>query len=279
MPSSAEWWSIDGESLHQYGWSVATVGGSRYDLPARRGENIRVAYRPGALHRPKLADQRVVQLIMWLTGTDPATGGAVADPTLRWNDSWDFLRRLVWKPDGAQVTLTRRWRLTVDGAPTLVEASALAEIADSMAPAMTGRTRSDFTMTLLLADPYYYGGQVTTPIPLDTPTSVVNRGHDIAAHNGVQVDLIGPLTNPRLTNSTPNPDVWVQLDTVPAGQTVTLDVGAFTATRSDGANVINDIVHSGSRWWMGLLSGANTLTLTADSGTGSAVLRHQPPYV
>ena len=46
-----EYWSIDGVSLHQFGWSVATVGGSRYDLPPLRGDNVMIAYRPGSVHR------------------------------------------------------------------------------------------------------------------------------------------------------------------------------------------------------------------------------------
>ena len=41
--NTEEWWDINGVSLHQYGWSVTTVGGSRYDLPPRRGENMTMA--------------------------------------------------------------------------------------------------------------------------------------------------------------------------------------------------------------------------------------------
>ncbi len=153
--STEEYWSIDGVSLSQFGWAVTTVGGSRYDLPTRRGENRVFAYRPGAVHRPKLPDARVIELVMWVTGTDPATGAQVADPRLRWNDSWDTLRRLVWKPNGAQVTLTRRWFLTVSGSPTLVTADAQAEVVDSMAPTTTGWPRRPFTLSLLLADSYF----------------------------------------------------------------------------------------------------------------------------
>jgi hypothetical protein len=275
LNSTEEYWSLNGVSLHQFGWSVATVGGSRYDLPPRRGGNTTYAYRPGQVHRGKLADSRTITLLMWVTGTDPGTGAPTGDTTLAFNDSWDFLRRLVWKPGGAQVTLTRRWFLTVGGVKTLVVADAQAEIADAMTPTMTGRARADFSMNLLLADPYFYGPQVSVELASGQSATVDNPGHDLAGHAGLQVDLIGG-TNPRLTNATPAPPVWVQYTGSPGG-TLTLDTGRFTANRaSDGANLIGGVSHGGARHWMALLPGANQLSLT---GGGSAQLRFRPPYV
>lgn len=279
--STDEYWSIDGTSLSQYGWSVATVGGSRYDVPTRRGEDIRLAYRPGELHRNKIPEPRVISLIMWMTGTTPGTGAAVSDPTLQWNDNWDTLRRLLYKPGGGQVTLTRRWKLTIGGTPTVLAADALAELASALAPKMTGRTRVEFTVDLLLADPFFYGTQETETFALSTPNTVTNVGHDVAGHNNMEIDFVGPLTNPRLTNGTANPDVWVQYTgTVSSGQTLRLSVPNFTAARvSDSANLIAGISHSGTRYWMGLLPGDNLLELTASSGSGSAELRYRPPYI
>lgn len=420
MPSSDEYWMIDGVSLHEYGWSVSTIGGSRYDLPPLRGEDIQLAYRPGKVHRPKYPDSRTVELVMWVAGVDPATGNQVTDARLRWNDSWDFLRRLVWKPNGGQVTLTRRWFLTVDGVQTLVAADAQAQIADAMAPTMTGRHRADFTMTLLLADPYFYGDQIVQPLGLGSVTTVTNPGNDAAAYTNVQIDLMGPLTNPKVTNTSAAPNVWVQyVGIIPAGQVLRLDIGTYSAVQgsmvtptppvttsmyaiangmyvcadsagtaplianrssvgawetfdiqdaggglvalkahannlyvtaeaagtanliaraasiglwetfrlivnNDGTctlqsqangkyvtaenagaqplianrdaigqwekfqftdpafaagNVVGDIVHAGARSWMGLLPGDNQVTLSADSGSGSGILRFRPPYV
>ncbi len=278
--STDEYWSIDGTSLHQYGWSVATVGGSRYDLPTRRGDNITLAYRQGAVHRRKPADQRTINLIMWVTGMDPATGNSTADHRLRFNDSWDFLRRLVWKPRGAQVTLTRRWWLTVGGVKTLVTADAQAEVVDNMAPTMTGRHRADFTMSLLLADPYFYGPELTATINAGATVTVTNTGHDIAAFGALDVEFVGPLTAPKLTNTTPAPDVWLQYSrAVATGQSVLCSVPTFQAyNTSTNANEIGYISHGGDHYWMGLEIGANSLTLTA-TGSGHAVVRYRTPYV
>lgn len=269
--NTQEWWDIDGVSLHQYGWSVSTIGGARYDLPPRKGSNIGFAYRQGQVHRPKLPDSRTIDLQMWLTGMDPATGAAPADQILQWNDSWDFLRRVVWQPLGAEVALTRRWLLTQNGTPGILTATAQAELADTMAPSMTGRTRAEFTMSFLLADPYFYGAEQTASI--GGSTTVNNPGHDTASQTNFTVELTG--TNPRLTNSTANPPVWVQYTgTIPG--TLILDVGAYTALTTGGTNLINGITHSGARHWMGLLPGNNTLSF---SGSGSALVRFRPPYV
>lgn len=264
MPSSPEYWDIDGVSLHEYGWSVTTFGGSRYDLPPRRGENIKFAYRPGAIHRNKLADSRTIELVMFVAGSVPATGAATGDPLLAFNDSWDFLRRLVWRADGSQVALTRRWFLTVGGVKTLVAATAKAEIADTMTPTMTGRTRADFSMSLLLADPFFYGAEITTVI--SGSGTVVNPGHDLAAHANMQIDLSA---GARLTNTSVTPNVWVQ--STGGG---TLDVGAFTAFNG-ATNVVGGVTHSGARRWMVLVPGNNNLTVTG----GSATIRFRPPYI
>lgn len=276
-----EYWSIDGVSLHQFGWSVATVGGSRYDLPPRRGDNITLAYMPGQRHRPKLPDSRIINLIMWVTGTDPATGNPTGNPRLAWNDNWDTLRRLVWRPNGAQVELTRRWELTVNGTPTIVQASAMAEVHDTMSPTMTGRHRADFTMTLLLADPYFYGTQQEYTIDVDDSVTVNNPGHDIAGYNHCEITFVGPLTDPKLTNTTASPDVWVRFNgTIADGDSVRLDVANFTATSvSDETNHIGKISYSGSKFWTALLPGSNNLAFDASDGTGSAIVRFRPPYV
>jgi len=300
--NTAEWWDIDGTSLHQYGWSVTTIGGARYDLPPRRGSNVKVAYAPGQRFVPKQPDSRVITLAMFLTGMDPATGAQTGNEILRWNDSWDFLRRLLWRVEGRQFDLTRRQLLTINGTPGILVTTGQGEFSGGMQPSMTGRTRAEFTMDILMASPYFWGNETTTILPWDGPTSVVNPGHDLAGPGGnLQVTMTGPLTNPRITNATPTPEVWVRYDgTIADGVTVTFDVPTYTATDSTGATVTNKVFSSGARWWMGLLppdpggsSGGNLLTLTSDDtfppynpangniitgvGHGSVVFR--PPYV
>lgn len=304
MPNTDEFWSINGTSLHEYCWSIATVGGSRYNLPPRRGENVTLARRPGQIHKNKVADARPMSLLMWVAGMH-ADGRPGDDQTLQWNDNWDALRRLVWTVEGRQFTLTRRWRLTqptldpevagdpglLPPGPQIVVADALAEVI-SMDPSMTGRTRADFEMQLLLASPYFYGSQITVPLNVGVPRKVYNPGHDIAAYGYLEIEFKGPLTNPRLWNTSVSPEVWVQFNgTIPNGITLRLNVDTyqlwtdavyidiFPAPPGAFKPYLDNISHYGSEYWMGLQPGLNTITLTASSGTGTATLRYRPPYV
>lgn len=318
--NTAEYWSIadlanqNEVSLHQWGWSVTTVGGSRYDLPPRRGSDIVTAYRPGAIHRRKLPDSRPITLVMFMVGWDPATGQAPPDQRLQWNDNWDELRRLVYRNHllgDQRFRLYRRWFLTAPTLPTartssydgciqgdpgvpipgprLVTAFGVAEMVGTMAPTMTGRFRSDFQLDFNLSDPFFYGDHVVARINRPAPTYIWNDGHDVAATGYIQVDFIGPLNRPKLTNVSSDPNSHVYYNGyIPAGQMVRLIINKFTAEQmdvdgtGDRENVIGKISNYGSRWWCNLLPGSNKFTLESapDSeayGYVNIAFRH--PYV
>lgn len=315
--NTEEWWSIGGTSLHQYGWSVTTVGGSRYDVPPRRGSNMAVAYRPGQFHRRKLPDQRTITLVMFMVGADPANGPGsgfipstqttVSDQVVQWNDNWDFLRRLVYENYLAdnRITLTRRWRLTAPTFPTtrtgdtiiagdpgtptsaqsrIVVASTYAEMTGQMQPTMTGRTRADFQMDFTLADPYFYGAQQQLTMNPGDLTYVWNDGHDVAATAGLAIDFVGPLTNPVLRNNAVSPGIHLGYNgTIASGQTVSINVGRYSATQhttstTTGTNRIANIVATGAESWFALLPQTNKLTFAA-TGSGHALIKWQPPYI
>lgn len=308
--SSPEWWSIidtDGSeiSLHQWGYSVTTVGGSRYDLPPRRGSDMTMAYRPGQIHRRKLPDARPMSLVMFMVGWDPATGDAPPDQRLQWNDNWDQLRRLVYRnslADDQRVKLTRRWFLTApefgttrqtdeciqgdpgvpaSGQARLLKAFAWAEMTGTMDPAMTGRFRSDFQLDFTLADPYFYGDTVTVDMRPGDVVHVWNDGHDVAASGYLQVDFYGSLTNPRITNYSTEPDSWVQFNgAISSSSQIEMVINRFQCV-DVGAHVnkIGKVTSYGARFWVNLLPGANKIGFLASSGSGHAVLTFRPPYV
>lgn len=329
--NTEEWWSItapDGTavSLHQYGWSVTTVGGSRYDLPPRRGTNLSLAYRPGQIQRRKLPDARPITLLMFMVGFPPGLASAVGqnpvpiDQRTQWNDNWDTLRRLVYRNSlhSGLVTLTRRWRLTAPEFPNsrngqdvvinsdpgtppgnvsrILIASAQAEMTGNMAPTMTGRFRSDFQLDFTLPDPYFYGSTVTAPVNKSQTIYVWNDGHEVAAHNNMEVRFVGPLTKPTLVNQSVSPENRVYYNgTIRAGKTVTLNIGRYTAVEHNSDddpiatatnNKIGQVSSAGARLWFNMLPGANKLRLGAvsDSQSGSsqqghAEVRFRPPYV
>ncbi len=287
-----EWWDIDGVSLHRPGWNVSTLGG-RFNVPPLRGNDQTFAYVPGEEWREKLPASRNITLNMWTQGVDSTTGAYDVDQRRKWNDNWRFLTNLFWTPD-RQILVTRRWLLS-DGndAPYIQTAEALAQYVGGLEPSMTGRTRSTFAVELKLHDPFFYGAQTDTQVNVGSTVTIHNPGDAVAAYRNLYVFLVGPLTNPVLRNNTPNPDVWVKYaGSITAGQVIRLDIEKFTAFAADPEftvpespndpppmNRLGYISHSGSPTYMGLLKKNNSLTLTADSGTGHAIVRFRPPYL
>ena len=275
MSTTIEYWDVNGTSLHTLAWNIETLQG-RSRVPLLRGDNSVVTYRPGSIWRAKAPDSRVLSLAMWVLGcnTDgsaPSSGSARA----KFNDNRDQLVRLFYSPD-AQLSLTKRW-ITSTGLKTAI---AQAELVSDMDTAMMGRDGAQFVVDLRLADPYFYGvSQNSGNIAVSTPLVVNNPG--MAKVVAMTVRFTGSLTNPKLTNATPNPDVWVQYTGVisTGSDYVQLDTDQFTAVDDAAANVIGDITHAGSREWMVLAPGDNTLTLTASAGTGTALVTFQPPYI
>lgn len=279
MPSSSsEYWDIDGTSLHQLGWSVSTLEG-RFNVPPLRGSDVQFANVEGEAFRAKVPGTRTISLAMWLTGSNPATGIPTSDPLLAWNDNWHTLINLFWTPR-RQVQLTRRWWLTVGGTKTLVTATAEAQYLSGLEPSMTGRHRATFTVDLKLTKPFFFGPEIATTVAAGSTVSITNPGDWNAVDRFVSVDLVGDLTNPVLTNSSPEPSVVVSYGhTITGGQTITLDVEQFTALSNIGTNRINYVSHSGDQRWFGLQKGVNSVHLDGGGGSGHAVVRFRPPYL
>lgn len=102
------------------------------------------------------------------------------------------------------------------------------------------------------------GGYIFAPSTGGGPVTVTVNGVDDA--NPVW-HVIGPATNPTLTNSTTG-EALVWNGTVPSGQELIIDMGAQTATM-EGANVFEFV--SGS--WVTLAPGTNRISYTAANTT------------
>lgn len=276
--TTSEVWDIDGVPLNTYCWNIKSFGGSRQSLPKLRGDNRQLPFKPGRRHlRNKLPDSKVITLAMWVAGVDPDTGKpSTVDQIIQWNDNWDSLRRAVWKP-GLQLDLTKRWWRNAT-APELITATAQAELAGDMEPSMTGRSRADFAIDFLLADPFFYGDLQTITVPLNVDFAIDNPGDSRVMHNFFSVDFQGQLVNPTLLNKTN--DVWMQVNTlISQGTSVSTNIASFNATRStDGTSIASAITQGGARHWMSLESGTNVMRLTS-TGTGAAVVTFRPAYV
>jgi hypothetical protein len=185
---------------------------------------------------------------------------------------------LFWSPD-EQLTLTRRWWENA-GTPVLRTATAKCELAGTMDPTMTGRTRADFAVDLLLSDPYFYGPEISADLTTGGTTIVTNPG-DIPVWSTINMTLNGELTSPVITNQTAEPEVWMRINTAVIDDPINISVGDFTVINSfDDSNLTGSVTHSGFRAWMKLLPGNNTLKLTSTGvGTGDVELTFKPAYL
>lgn len=277
-----EYWDVqwtDGQwyNLHQFAYHVETIYGSRTNVPRLRGSNVAVYGRPGRLHQPKMADQRTIALRGWVSDRDPDDKpypSGICGEGL--NTNWRMIRRLLWRENGEQFNLRRRW---YDESGAVISAVAKVEYAGGLELTDHVGEAGRWTCDLNLSDPYFYGDVETVTLTRNTPKVLTNIG-DVPVFQ-MTLDFQNELVNPRVTNSTPSPDVWVRVgSSIDPGDNVMLDVGQFTATRgSDSANLIGAISRSGARPWMVFVPGNNLLTLTATSGTGTVDVTWRPAYL
>lgn len=269
MATTAEYWDIDGTELNTLAYNIESWGGSRLAPPPVRGENVHVPFRPGRIWVPKYADERIISLGMWVKGVTTAGAVPAEGADDKFNQNWDTLLNLFYRPY-EQFDLTKRWY----EATVLKSATARAAWHDGMSPDMWARRGATFVVDLMLADPYFYATEVTQTIELGTE-ALVHPGHDLT--HKVTVEFHGPLTNPVLSNNRPVPDVSLSYTgVVDTGEVLTVDCAARTADL-DGTPVA--VENDGSHFYMLLLPGSQQMELTADAGTGHAVVSYQPNYV
>lgn len=268
-------WMVDGVSLQTFARNVQSLA-PKYGTPQLRGTDPTVAYRRGAVWRPKIADVRTEQLGMWITATDDDGALTAKGMERQFHQNMVALQNLLWTDGERQVTLTKKWKDPLTG--DVVTATALAE-PQGFTPEMRGPYSAVGVAEFVLTEPYYYGVAQTVAFAVGVPQDVVVLG-DVRT-NRITMDANGQLSNGTLTNSTPVPENWLRVgSSIAGGDKISLDVDNFIATReSDGANMIGAVSRSGGRYWMNLWPGSNTLVLTADSGTGTVDLTYAPAYM
>lgn len=256
-----EYWSVDGHSLQTYAYNIESWGGSRQAPPKFRGSNVVVPHRAGETYKRKTVDSRVITLAMWVVGAN--TDGIPGNRRL-FESNWRMLRRLLWTPN-RQVTLTKVFYDDVSN--SVITASADAQFSDGLDSEMTGTSRAAFTVDLLLADPYFYSGEITQSFSGSRTFAALGD----ADTQRIRINFSGG-TNPRLTNTTKG--IWTQW-TGSAGGGVDLNSYNFTAVQGS-TNVISGITHDGAYEWMRIGPDGDSLTL---SGGGSASVTYAPAWL
>lgn len=271
MNTTAEYWEVDGVSLHTWAWGIETLSG-REGLPPRRGNNAVVAYRRGEVWRPKVFGPRMQAVAMWVKGSDANGLIPVAGARAQFNQNLEALKAIFGVIE-RELVLTRRKQILA----SLLVQTGRGECVGTMEPNMHGPTMGKFVVDLLMADPFWYGEEIEETVPLAGAT-ILNTA--TTAVRKMVIRFNGPLTNPQLVNQSPDIPIAVSyVGAIAGGEWVDLDTDNYTARNQLGASVIGNITHSGDRAWMALNPGANAMLLNASAGSGDVDITYSPAYL
>lgn len=277
--SSDVYWDINGIPLQTMAYNISTWGGDLQAPPPLRGGDLTIPYKPGEVFQTRRPSGRSLTFNMWTIGAD-SDGNIPVDATMRSMFEFNFkkLRTLFWN-QGKQFTITKRWKDY--GSNTVKTASARGVFAGGMAPSMNGALRASFTAEVYLSDPFFYGPTETINIP-SGQNSIVNTtilgDYETTA---VTVLFNGARNNMRLTNLSEGIYVNSTID-LSTGQTLLIDVDAWTATKNPGSsnvNVIGSVSSFGHEFWFVLRPGTQSLSVSSGTGSGSAVVQYKPRWV
>lgn len=279
---SYEDFRADGISLKNYGFGISLVGGLT-GVPPRVGSNIPVAYRRGTKFRPKQFTEIKRSLTMWIDCRDPLTGLYPSDFKSRIgqrNDNISLISRIF---GNVKKEIGFERDVIVAGGATQTWTAKGEYVGDALLVNWNDNSdeETNFNVDILFADPFWYEKDLYTGPSVAVGgggVTVQNTGDVSATDMTVTFTATTTLVNPVLTNSTNGVSLTLTTS-ISAGDSVVVDTKYPRVKRtSDSANLIGTVTNSGSRSFMEVERGSNTLTLAATSGTGNAVLAYYPPH-
>lgn len=255
-------WTYKGVVLNTLAWNIKTRGGSRMGTAEPRGENLMVPGQVGRQYLPKYRDSRIITLAMWVRGSDADGDRPVGRAALseQFDANWETLANLF--DDDGQFALVKRFR---DGVGGFITATAMAEYAGGLDPDMSDEFKADFAPQLLLADPWFYGAEVSQAVNNVNFNPGGNRPTD-----RIRIDMVGTNTRVHFQGGTR----WIRVD----GTYTDLEVDVHEKfALSNGTDYVNGMVVTDKTThdWMVLKPGTQAFQLT---GGTSATVHYQPAW-
>ena len=236
------------------------------ELPPFRGENPVIPLREGRLDVDLVRDQWKISMGLF--------SQAVSASALE--TAHDALKKLFGNPKRRLLE-----RIMEDSSIRAAWAKPM-----NLQVKRSGPLGMKLTVDFLLASPFFRSTVATS----DTQTidsnpktySLTNPG--TAEDRSAVITFTGPLSYPKLTNLITDPvtglaaNVWVgYTGALTAGQTVVIDVVAGTCL-FNGANALNQLIHSGDTYFMVLKSGANSMKVDSSVTGGTVKVEFYAPY-
>lgn len=253
----AQSWTFDGTDLTTYAYNVGILF-APLSIPPRRADNLVVPGRTGRVYVPKVFDQRIVSLGMWVRDVIPGTGLSPSEAQLLTN--LDALRKLF----------AQNGRSALNHVMGGVTRTVQAEVVNTITFQPRGSRLYRFVVEFLLPDPLWRASSATQvgPTTIDSnPKNITVDNDGTYRVEDAVFTITDEISAPRLTIGS----IYVEYaGDVAAGETLVIDVGDFTA-ELDGTNVAGDITHDGDLLWLPIETGSNTLVVSANSiGAGGS---------
>ena len=235
-------------------------------MPKHRGDNPVIPLREGRLFVKKIFDQRPYGLGMYIKGSSRTD----------FESKMDTFRKLFGQ--GNQQFLQRTM---ADGSVR----KAAAEVTKYDVSQKSNRY-ARVTVDFLLDKPFFRSTVATSDTQTidSNPKTYTLTNPGTAEDRSAVITFTGPLSYPKLTNLITDPvtglaaDVWVgYTGALTAGQTVVIDVAAGTCL-FNGANALNQLIHSGDTYFMVLKSGANSMKVDSSVTGGTVKVEFYAPY-
>jgi hypothetical protein len=260
-------------SLNRPGLQTRTLT-NLYSVPPLRGEDVVIASYPGELWLEKMQSARRIDLELLIYDQQGVLANVYA--TLQELAQAFGIHNqgtlTHYRPDGTVVSALAQVNSWVSPRTDI----------GPFAPKQQGPLGIWYIAVapFNLADPYFYGATLT-----GGPTDISGgSGSQTVTHPGTVrgwkpvFTFTGPCSNPKVVNTANGYSVQA-LVSVPSGQSLVIDCGAWTATLN-GTSVIGSITHSGGFPFMVFEPGANPLTITGGTGAGATLATaFAPPYL
>jgi hypothetical protein len=266
--TAAARFSVDGVDLSTLAYVVRAVTGVD-EIGPLRGEDAAYSGLPGSQFMGKLRDSRNFALQLTVLATD-ANGAVTGTSQAQARTNIDALYTILGL--GGQRTVSRT---LPNGVRTC-----LAEVTrTTLNPDAAWDTFYSLTAEFRMADPFWYGTALvsgSTPISSNNQTfSITNPG--TAPGYRVSFDITGPITGPRVTNTTTGANWEFTGGTVGSGTHLIVDAYAFSATNA-GTDVSGLIAHGGAVPFMTVVPGTNSMIVSSTTSGGSIVTTLRPAY-
>lgn len=269
---------VDGTwfSLHTYAWSVKSSGGRRWVSGAKRGEDLIVPHRSGRVWIPKTREAQAYDLSMWVFPTNE-DGSKDTTKTVEQKAHQNFRTIMNAMDQDGQFLMRKRWHkdTSIDndfGTQTNV-ASAIGrvEFIDGSGPDSDDGHGFDVSLSLSMADPYFYENVITgsSGAGVWTPASKAATAQSLNSSGSTALTLTGEASTDH---------IWISMSALSGDTKVTFPDGNWIELQASGLTDKTSEIMIDFREGYAIRQGMTSF-FTSPSGTYlNGVLRRNPSF-